>query len=51
MIFEASKCTEETWKHLYDDPVACESNVDINDWLAENKKRMYIHVLNDKLNF
>ena len=53
MIFEVSKCTSQTWVDLYgpDDPVACESNYEINKWLSENRKRMYIHVLNDKLDF
>ena len=51
MIFEVSKCTKKTWKDLYDDDPVCESNADINKWLAENRKRMYIHVLNDKLDF
>ena len=53
MIFEVNKCTKQTWVDIYgpDDPVACETIQNINQWLTENKKRMYIHVLNDKLDF
>ena len=49
MIFEVSKCTPETWKKLYDDEPACAEGPAINTWLE--KKRMYIHMLNEKLDF
>ena len=53
MIFEASKCTEKSLKELYgkDDTTECEKPEVINQWLIDYKKRMYIHVLNDKLDF